>query len=118
MSDRCATAITKAISRPPANTGAAMVASGRWPVPIQGSLVNRMSPGCRLSFGMRWSMARSDSGAVPMKPGMLRDDCASSRAWLSSSTQAKSLDSRTTVENEVRLSAAPASSVMAIRRFQ
>ena len=63
-------------------------------------------------------MPCSDNGAVPMKPGMLRVDCATSLASVSSSTQAKSFDSRTTVENEVRLSVAPASSVMAISRFQ
>ena len=118
MSDRWATAITKATMRPPENTGAAIVASGRWPVPIHGSFVKKMSPGCRFSRGIFFSIPRSDSGAVPMKPGMLSDDCAISRASLSRSTQAKSLDSRTTVENEVRLSAAPASSAMAIRRFQ
>ena len=110
--------MAKAISLSPLNTGATIVASGRCPVPIQGSLVNRMSPGRSVSLGNTFRISASDSGAVPMKPGMLSDDCATSRASVSSNTQAKSLDSRTMVENDVRLSAAPASSVIEISRFQ
>ena len=49
--------------------------------------------------------------------GTLQLDCATNRPSASSSTTAKSFDSRTTVEKDVRLSAAPASSTIAIRRF-
>ena len=52
-----------------------------------------------------------------MNPGTLQLDWASRRPCRSSRTTAKSFDSRTTVEKDVRLSAAPASSTMAIRRF-
>ena len=55
-------------------------------------------------------------GTVPMNDGMLSVACASERPRASVSTQAKSFDSRTMVENEVRTSAAAASSTMEIRR--
>src|SRR5271155_574838 len=55
-------------------------------------------------------------GTVPMKDGMLSVAWASEPPWGSVSTQAKSLDSRTTVENEVRTKAAAASSTIEISR--
>ena len=55
-------------------------------------------------------------GTVPMKDGMLSVAWASDRPRASVSTQAKSFDSRTTVENDVRTSAAAASSTMEISR--
>ncbi len=55
-------------------------------------------------------------GTVPMKDGMLSVAWAIEPPWASVSTQAKSLDSRTTVENEVRTSAAAASSTIEISR--
>ena len=55
-------------------------------------------------------------GTVPMKDGMLSVACASDKPCSSVNTHAKSLDSRTTVENDVRTSAAAASSVIEMSR--
>jgi len=52
-----------------------------------------------------------------MKDGMLMEDWARELPWASKRTQAKSLDSRSTVEKEARLRAAAASSTMEIRRL-
>ena len=56
------------------------------------------------------------TGSVPMKEGMLSVFCASDCPAASVSTQAKSLDSFTSVENDVRLSAFAASSTAEIVR--
>ena len=55
-------------------------------------------------------------GTVPMNDGMLSVACASDRPFASVSTHAKSFDSRTTVENDVRTSAAAASSTIEMSR--
>src|SRR5580704_1010764 len=57
-------------------------------------------------------------GTVPMKDGMLLVACAIERPSASVMTQAKSFDSRTIVENEVRTSETAASSTIEIRRRQ
>ena len=56
------------------------------------------------------------TGSVPMKEGMLSVFCASDWPAASVSTQAKSLDSLTSVENDVRRSALAASSTAEIVR--
>src|SRR5882757_814622 len=92
--------------------------SGRWPVPSQMSLVMRMSPSSRPSRGKTSRNARMVRGSVPMKDGILLEGCAMDRPRRSVMTQAKSLDSRTTEENEVRTKAAAASSTIEINRRQ
>src|SRR6516162_3527318 len=57
-------------------------------------------------------------GTVPMKDGMLLVACAIERPCASVMTQAKSFDSRTIVENDVRTSDTAASSTIEIRRRQ
>src|SRR5664280_2590955 len=56
--------------------------------------------------------ARIVRGAVPMNDGMLFDAWAIERPWASVMTQAKSLDSRTIDEKDVRTSDAAASSTI------
>src|SRR5258706_11116067 len=80
------------------------------------SLVIRMSPGLRLFGGYSFKKCLIVRGTVPMNDGMLSVACASDNPFSSVSTHAKSLDSRTTVENEVRTSAAAASSVIEMSR--
>jgi hypothetical protein len=53
-----------------------------------------------------------------MKDGILLEGCAIDRPFLSVMTQAKSFDSRTTEEKEVRTKAAAASSTIEIKRRQ
>src|ERR1700736_2333314 len=95
-----------------------MLMSLRCPVPIQGSLVTSTSPGLSDAGGNARRKCRTVTGSVPMNEGMLNEDCASEWPSASSRTQAKSLDSRTIVEKDVRTSVAEASSTMAISRFQ
>src|SRR6185369_17913571 len=80
------------------------------------SLVIRMSPGLSSPGGYSPRKCVMVRGTVPMNDGMLSVACASDSPRSSVNTQAKSFDSRTTVENDVRTSAAAASSVMEIRR--
>jgi hypothetical protein len=53
---------------------------------------------------------------VTVKSGVLKVDCASESPWASSMMQAKSRDSPTMVEKEVRTTAASTSSMIVIRR--
>ena len=57
-------------------------------------------------------------GTVPMNDGMLSVACAIAWPRASVSTHAKSFDSRTMVENDVRTSAAAASSAIEMSRVQ
>ena len=94
-----------------------MVMSGRWPEPIQGSLVMMQSPGFQFSIGMRLMKFLSASGSMPTKEGMPAVFSASESPFESMRTVAKSFDSRTMVENEVRSRAAADSSAMEINRL-
>jgi hypothetical protein len=87
-------------------------------VPIQGSLVIRQSPGRSSSGGISASMCRKVRGSSPTKEGMPMEFSARLSPFASISTVAKSLDSRTMVEKEVRSSAAAASSAMEISLLQ
>src|SRR5687768_15385091 len=80
------------------------------------SFVMKMSPGAIVSGGYSSRNRTMLRGTVPMNDGMLSVACASDRPCASVSTQAKSFDSRTTVENDVRTSAAAASSTIEISR--
>src|SRR5262245_32763977 len=88
----------------------------RCPVPIQGLLVMRTSPGRSPSAPISRRKWRTVAGSVPMNDGMLPVFWA--RAWPRASvrTQAKSLASLDSVENEVRTIALAASSTTEIRR--
>jgi len=55
-------------------------------------------------------------GITPKKDGTDMVDCAIERPFVSMRTTAKSLDSRVTVEKDVRCNAVPASSTMASSR--
>src|ERR1700738_5241889 len=90
--------------------------SGRCPVPRQQSLVIRMSPSLRDSGGKTSRKLRMVRGAVPMNDGMLLLAWAIECPWASVMTQAKSFDSRTRVENDVRANDAAASSTTEISR--
>src|SRR6516164_8221380 len=94
-----------------------MLMSFKCPVPSQGSLVTSTSPGRSDAGGNARSRWRTVTGKVPMNEGMLNEDCAKERPSASSRTHAKSLDSRTRVEKEVRTKVAEASSTPAISRF-
>ncbi len=118
ISGRCAMEPEKPTSLPLWKIGAAMVMSGRWPEPIQGSFVMMQSPGFHFSIGMRFTNAFSASGSMPTKEGMPAVFSARESPLASIRTVAKSLDSRTIVENEVRSRAAADSSAMEISRLQ
>ena len=87
MSDMWAMAPAKPTIRPRWKMGAASVRSGRWPVPIQGSLLMMTSPGCRVAAGYLTRNACTDIGRVPMKEGTLRVACTTARPVGSSSMQ-------------------------------
>src|SRR5215471_8382623 len=76
----------------------------------------RMSPSASVSGGNISRKLRIVRGAVPMNEGMLLLACAIEFPRASVMTQAKSFDSRTMVENEVRTSDAAASSTIEMRR--
>ena len=116
MSGRCAMEPEKPTSLPRWKIGDAMVTSGRWPDPSQGSLVMMQSPGRQRSTGMRSSIAFTVLGTIPTKDGMPPVFSARQLHSASSSTVVKSFDSLTTVENAVRSSAAADSSAIEIRR--
>ena len=80
------------------------------PVPCHGSLVISTSPGRMCSAPIPLRKWRTVAGSVPMKDGMLPEFCASAKPRASVSTQAKSLASFDSVENEVRTMAFAASS--------
>src|SRR5690348_16202830 len=89
-----------------------------WPDPIQGSLVKRTSPSRSVCGGNFRRKCLIDAGSVPMKDGMLLEDCARERPAASVSTTAKSLASRTRLEKEARTKVAAASSTALTRRVQ
>ena len=60
----------KATSMPSMNTGVAMEKSGRWPVPIHGSLVMTTSPGLQVPGGKRRRKCFTVRDMVPTKEGM------------------------------------------------
>src|SRR6476620_12180226 len=90
--------------------------SFRCPVAIQGVLVMRTSPGRMLLSPISSMNAFTVTGSVPMNEGIDSVFWARDRPASSVSTQAKSFDSLTKVENEVRLSALAASSTAEIVR--
>ena len=69
MSAAWATLPLKATILPSWKTGATMTMSGRWPVPIQGSLVMTMSPGCQVSRGKQRSRSFMQGERQPTKAG-------------------------------------------------
>src|SRR5919197_4446002 len=94
-----------------------MVMSGRWPVAIHGSLVITQSPARHCSFGERASRCLRVRGRIPTNDGMPAVFSDSESPLASIRTVAKSLDSRTIVENDVRSSAAADSSAIEISRL-
>ena len=92
--------------------------SGRWPEVSQGSLQMPTSPSRHSAGGADAQEVRQRARQRHVK-GWDTDRVLGDRgAGASKITQAKSLDSRTIGENEVRRSVAAASSAMAIRRVQ
>jgi len=63
-------------------------------------------------------MTASVRGMVPIKDGMLRDDCANCRPRLSIRPTAKSQLSLTTEENDVRTKVCAVSSIRPLKRCQ
>jgi hypothetical protein len=116
ISGACAVEAAKATMRPWRKMGLATVMSFRCPVAIHGVLVTSTSPGAMLSRPICLMNSFTVTGSVPMKEGMLSVFCASDWPAASVSTQAKSLDSLTSVENDVRLNAFAASSTAEIVR--
>ena len=108
----------KPTRRPRWKIGIAMVTSGRWPVPIQGSLVITQSPGCHCSIGILARKCLNVRGRVPTKDGMPAVFSDRALPLASISAVAKSFDSRTMVENDVLSRAAADSSAIEISRFQ
>ena len=90
MSGACAVEALKATSRPSRKIGLATVMSGRWPVPIQRSLVMSTSPGSSASAGKKRRKCFTVAGSVPMKLGMLSVACTRERPSASATMQEKS----------------------------
>ena len=82
------------------------------------SLVIRTSPGNRISGGYSRKKCFTVAGRVPMNDGMLLVAWTRERPWASVRMHEKSWDSRTRVENEVRMRAAAASSTAEMSRVQ
>src|SRR3569623_1862093 len=76
------------------------------------------SPGRQVSRGYFLRKCRSVRGSVPQNTGTVTAFCDSESPLASSRTQEKSFDSRTIGENDVRISALPASSAIATSRAQ
>ena len=81
------------------------VISKMWPVPIQGSLVMKMSPGRVDSGGKRSRKCGMESDSVPTNAGAQYVDWLSRRPCLSKTAQQRSKASRTMVEKAVRMRA-------------
>ncbi len=64
--------------------------SGRWPVPICGSFVMRISPGNSVLLGNLLMKCFTVSGKVPINEGMLSVACTSAFPCSSVTTQEKS----------------------------
>ena len=103
---------------PPWKIGLSTQTSLMCPVPIHGSLVISTSPGRMPSAPIAARKWRTVAGSVPMNDGMLPVFWASARPRASVSTQAKSLASLESVENEVRTMAFAASSTIEMSRVQ
>ena len=93
-----------------------METSGKWPAAIHGLFVMSTSPSSNVSTGYSASRCPAVFGSVTVNNGVLKVDCATDSPLTSSMTQAKSRDSPTMVENDVRTTAASTSSMMVIRR--
>src|SRR5262245_7525921 len=104
------------MTRPSRKIGFATVMSFRCPVAIQGVLVMRTSPGRMSPSPISLMKVLTVTGSVPMNEGI--DSVFWARDWPAASvnTQAKSFDSLTSVENEVRRNALAASSTAEIVR--
>ena len=76
------------------------------------------SPGFQFSIGIRFKKFLSASGSIPTKDGIPAVFSAKESPFASINTVAKSFDSRTMVENDVRNKAAADSSAMEINRLQ
>src|SRR5690606_17894584 len=96
--------------------GLPTVISGKWPVPSHGSLVIMISPSSSCSSGNFSRKQRMVRGAVPINEGIPLEAWAMELPLASVITQAKSLDSRTIDENEVRTREAAASSTVEMSR--
>ena len=75
------------------------------------------SPGFQFSIGIRFKKFLSASGSIPTKDGIPAVFSAKRSPFASINTVAKSFDSRTMVENDVRNKAAADSSAMEINRL-
>ena len=118
MSGMCEVVAAKATSRSPWKIGFTRQTSLMWPVPCQGSLVMKTSPGFMPSAPNSPRKWRTVAGSVPMKDGMLPEFWASAKPRASVSTQAKSLASLESVEKDVRTMALAASSTTEMSRVQ
>ena len=118
MSAMCAMLPVHAISFPSAKTGATTVVSGRCPEVSHGSLQMPTSPSRHSAGGRSRRKCASVRDSVMLKDGIPIVFSAIAVPAASKMTQAKSLDSRTIGENEVRRSVAAASSAIAISRVQ
>src|SRR5262245_55336677 len=116
MSGAWAVEAAKAMRRPWRKIGFATVMSFKCPVAIQGVLVMKTSPDRMLPRPISLMKVLTVTGSVPMNEGI--DSVFWARDWpaASVSTQAKSFDSLTSVENEVRRNALAASSTAEIVR--
>ena len=85
---------------------------------IQGSLVMMQSPGFQLSRGKRARKCFNVRGRMPTKEGIPAVFSASESPLASIRPLAKSFDSRTIVENDVRRSAAADASASEMSRLQ
>src|SRR5215831_16561805 len=117
-SSECAIEPAKPTSAPRKKIGLTAVKSGRWPVASQGSLVMTQSPGRQVSAGNRLRKALVVRGRIQENDAMPPVFSETELPSRSINTVAKSLDSRTIVENAVRSRPAAASSAMEIRRLQ
>jgi hypothetical protein len=95
-----------ASGRPSLNTGVTIVMSLIWPLVCHGSFVSSTSPARSVSGGYVVRKWRTPVAMALMWPGVPVSDCATMFPRESNTPHARSSDSRTTVENAVRISAA------------
>ena len=94
--------------------------SGRWVPPWKGSLLNRVSPGCKGSTAPAATCSSRSRTLSPMEPrctGMC-GALATSPPWESNSAQEKSSRSRILTERLVRRRRSPICSAIAIKRWR
>ena len=106
-----------AIGRPARKTGVTTVMSLIWPLVCHGSFVSSTSPGRSVSGGYAVRKCRTPVAIALMWPGVPVSDCATMKPRESKTPHARSSDSRTTVENAVRISAACCSFTIDTSRF-